>query len=147
MNLLKKYLTMFRQDMKEVMSRRCGLDELNDFLVIISILLFVVTLFAHKWIIVLLGIVFMVMFTYRTFSKNIENRTKENEVYMKYLGSVVKRVSYISRSGKMRMKTLQDEKYVYFICNGCGQTIRLPKSNSTVSVRCPKCGQTFIKKT
>ncbi len=147
MNLLKKYLTMFRQDMKEVMSRRCGLDELNNLLVFISILLLAVALFAHKWIIILLGIVFALIVTLRAFSKNLDDRSKENEIYMKYLGGVVKRISYVSRSIKMKIKTLQDEQYVYFICSGCRQTIRLPKNKGTVSVRCPKCGQNFIKKT
>jgi len=41
---------MFREDMKEVMARRCGLDELNNFIMLIGFIYVVVALFTNKWI-------------------------------------------------------------------------------------------------
>jgi len=147
MNLLKKYITMFREDMKEVMKRRCGLDELNNFIMLIGFIFVVVALFTNQWICILLGFLFIVLCYVRVFSKKLEKRKKENDIYMRYMGGIVAKVNYIKLSIKMRFKTMEDDKFYYFVCSSCGQVVRLPKGKNKVSVRCPRCSKTFIKRT
>ena len=147
MNLLKKYITMFRQDMREVMSRRCGLDELNNFIMLIGFICIAIALLMHNWLFTLLGAVLVVLCYLRVFSVDLEKRKKENDFYMRYMGSAVRKWNHLKLIIKMKIKSVRDPQYVYFICNGCGQMIRVPKGKNKVSVRCPKCSQTFIKRT
>lgn len=79
MNLLKKYITMFREDMKVVMSRRCGLDELNNFIMLIAFVFIVTGLLVHKfkWIFILLAAILIVLCYIRVFSKQLEKRKKK----------------------------------------------------------------------
>lgn len=147
MELLRKYVTMFRQDMRQVMSSRCGLDELNNLLMLIGFLYIVGALITHKWIFTLVGTVFVVLCYMRVFSKNLVKRKKENDIYMRYMGGVVRVVQRFMLSIKMKLRTIRDAKYAYFVCGSCGQIVRVPKGKNKVSIRCPRCSQTFIRKT
>ena len=147
MKLLKKYITMFRTDMKEAMTRRCGLDELNNFIMLIGFIFVLIALFMNSWICTLVGAIFVVLCYVRVFSKKIEKRQKENQIYMRYMGGVVAFVNYCKLCVKMRFKTMQDAEYYYFVCKSCYQVVRLPKGKNKISVRCPKCSQTYIKRT
>ena len=147
MGLLKKYLTMFREDMREVMKRRCGLDELNNFIMLFGFVYIVIALFTKSKICILFATAFVVLCYMRVFSKNLEKRKKENDVYLRYMGGAVEFAGYGKLCIKMWIKSIRDKEYCYFVCSSCHQIIRLPKGKNKVSVRCPKCGQTFIKRT
>ena len=147
MDLLKKYVIMFRQDIRQIMSKRCGLDELNNLLMLIGFFNIAGALVKHNWIFTLVGTVFVVLCYTRVFSKKLEKRKKENDLYMRYMGKIVTRVGRLKLVLKMRVKTLRDDRYAYFVCNGCGQIVRVPKGKNKVSIRCPRCSQIFIKTT
>lgn len=147
MDLWRKYITMFREDMNNVMSKRCGLDELNNFIMLIGFIFVLISLFTQKGIFTLLGTVFIVICYIRVFSKKLEKRRKENAFYMRYMGTIVEKVNLVKLMLKMKIKSVQDKEYVYFVCTGCRQIIRLPKGKNKVSVRCPKCSATYIKRT
>lgn len=145
--MLKKYINMFREDMRYVMSRRCGLDELNNFIMLIGFIFVIIALFTHKWIFVLFGAIFVTLCYMRVFSTNIDKRKTENDVYMRYMGNVVRSADYIKLIVKMKIRSIRDKEYIYFVCSSCKQVIRVPKGKNKVSVRCPKCGATFVKRT
>ena len=147
MNLLRKYITMFRADIKEVMSRRCGLDELNYFIIIAAFILIGIALFSSKVIALILGAACVVLCFGRSFSKKVEQRAKENAFYMRYMGGIVKLCGYLKLCVMMKIKSIRDAEYVYFVCRSCGQIIRVPKGKNKVNIRCPKCSATFIKRT
>lgn len=138
---------MFREDMRYVMSRRCGLDELNNFIMLIGFIFVVIALFTHKWIFVLIGGVLVALCYIRVFSTKLDKRRAENDFYMRYMGKAVRFVDYIKLIVKMKIRSIRDKEYVYFVCSSCKQIIRLPKGKNKVSVRCPKCSATFIKRT
>ncbi|MBO2527292.1 MAG: hypothetical protein CW335_03815, partial [Clostridiales bacterium] len=66
---------------------------------------------------------------FRTFSRNIYTRQKEN------------------RRFRQLWTRLRDRKNRYYRCPKCRQTVRVPKGRGKISIRCPKCGEKFIKKT
>lgn len=147
MKLLRKYVAMFREDMKDVMSRRCGLDELNNFIMLIGFIYIVIALFTSNWKFTLIGAVFIILCYLRVFSKKLEQRKKENAIYMRYMGGIVRYVQRLKLCIKMKVKTSRDSQYAYFVCNTCGQIVRVPKGKNKVNIRCPKCSMTFIKRT
>lgn len=146
MNRLSKYVEMLQKDLREIMSIRCGLDELNNFIMLIGFIFITIALFSRHWIFTVIGALLVVLCYARVFSKNLEKRQKENAFYMKYMGNVVKVVRRYKLGIKMWYKSLKDAEYLYFVCSGCGQVIRIPKGKNKVSVRCPKCSKTFVKK-
>lgn len=145
--MLQKYITMIQEDIKKGMNNRCGLDELNNLLMLIGFVFVVISLFTQKGIFTILGAAFVVICYVRVFSKNVDQRRKENDLYMKYMGNVVRYVEYLVLCIKMRIKSVSDKEYVYFVCSNCKQIIRVPKGKNKVSIRCPKCSNTFIKTT
>ncbi|MDE6625720.1 MAG: hypothetical protein K2K56_05035 [Lachnospiraceae bacterium] len=147
MELLKKYITMFRADMREVMSRRCGLDELNSFIMLVAFVFVLIALFTQKGIYILLGDVFGIICYIRIFSKKLDKRSRENALYMRYMGNVVAIARRVKLVVKMKIKSIQDKEYAYFVCPTCGQVVRVPKGKNKVNIRCPKCSMTFIKRT
>ncbi len=145
--MFKKYFSMFREDMRYVMAKRCGLDELNNFIMLIGFIFVVIALFTHKWLFVLIGAFFVTLCYLRVFSTKIDKRMRENDFYMRYMGKVVRFVDYIKLIIKMKIRSIRDKEYVYFVCSSCKQVIRVPKGKNKVSVRCPKCSATFVKRT
>lgn len=145
--MLKKYISMFREDMRYVMAKRNGLDELNNFIMLIAFIYVLAAMFTHKWGFVVAGAVFVVITYMRVFSKNIAQRQKENDFYMHYMGNVVEFVRFCKLSIKLFIRSIRDKEYVYFVCKTCGQVIRIPKGKNKISVKCPRCSTTFVKRT
>lgn len=145
--MLQKYLTMIREDIQKAMADRCGLDELNNLLMLVGFIYVVAALFTKKWTFALVGAVFIVLCYIRVFSTKVDKRRRENAVYMKYMGNVVRFAEYLVLCVQMKAKSLTDKEYAYFVCGQCKQVIRVPKGKNRVNIRCPKCGNTFIKTT
>ena len=83
----------------------------------------------------------------RVFSTKVDKRRKENDFYMQYMGHVVEAVRYLKLYIKMSVKSVRDKEYKYFVCGTCKQIIRVPKGKNKVSIKCPKCGTSFIRRT
>jgi predicted RNA-binding Zn-ribbon protein involved in translation (DUF1610 family) len=147
MSLFQKYVTMLRQDIKQAMTSRCGLDELNNLLMLVGFIFVVIALFTKRWIFTLIGAFFIVLCYLRVFSKKVDRRREENAFYMRYMGKVVRYVEYLVLCVRMKCKSIVDGEYAYFVCSQCKQVIRVPKGKNKVSIRCPKCGNSFIKTT
>ncbi len=145
--MLQKYITMLRADIKEAMGRRCGLDELNNLIMLIGFIYVVAALFTKNKIFLLLGAVFIILCYVRVFSKNLEKRKKENVFYMRYMGNVVLEARILKLMIRMKFKSIMDKEYAYFVCGECHQVIRVPKGKNKVNIRCPKCNHTFVKRT
>lgn len=71
----------------------------------------------------------LVLSLLRSFSRNISARRREN----------ARLVQLWTR--------LRDRKNRYFRCPNCRQLVRVPRGRGKVSIRCPKCGEKFIRKT
>ena len=66
---------------------------------------------------------------FRIFSRNIYKRRRENRRFLNL------------------WNRLRDRSHRYFRCPQCRQTVRVPKNRGKINIRCPKCGEKFIKKT
>ena len=44
-------------------------------------------------------------------------------------------------------KFFTDRQNRYYGCPSCGQTVRVPRKKGRISIKCPRCGQRFEKKT
>ena len=131
----------FAQKLAMMMYGRNGNDNLNKFIMIITVILTVVNIFIQHFIvsIVMSSVILslLALYTWRALSKNIFARRKENAVFMKFWGPV-------SNLLKLTKNKFKDRKtHVYKKCPKCKAVLRLPKKKGNHTVVCPKCRNRF----
>lgn len=128
-----------REKLYRFMMGRYGNDKLNQFLMILALVFFVLSMFRIPFV-YLLGIICLIYAYFRMFSRNTYKRSLENN---RYLQKVYK-VKQVFATWKRDMK--QRKTHHIYRCPSCKQKIRIPRGKGKIEVRCPKCGQTFIKR-
>ena len=72
---------------------------------------------------------------FRTLSRNISARDRENAAFLKAWTGVRGWFRGLSRRWRDR------KTHVYIKCSGCGAELRVPKGKGRLIVTCPKCRQ------
>ena len=125
------------------MAGRYGNDKLNQFMMAVFLGCAVLNLFVrnayasavlNSWECLLILLVYI-----RMFSRNISKRYAENQKYLA-LENRLRRFF-----GQKRYLMQQRKEYHIYKCPGCKQKIRIPRGKGKISIRCPKCGEEFIK--
>lgn len=130
-----------RERFQQFMSGRFGSDGLNRTMIIASIVLIFVHMFVAWRVLYYLAMALLIFAIYRTFSRNIQRRTEENMVYERLLGNFKGK---FSRAGD---RAKQAKTHKFYKCPQCSQQLRVPRGRGRVSITCPKCHNTFVKKT
>lgn len=132
-----------RKSMKEkfyrFMQGRYGSDQLSRFLMFLVIICLVLSLFGLR-IFYVIGIALLVYSYFRIFSKNIYKRRTENTAYLQCEYKVRQRFATWKRDMQQR------KTHHIYRCPSCKQKIRVPRGKGKIEIRCPKCSQTFIRK-
>lgn len=129
----------FRDWIFRTMQGRYGSDELSRFTSFILIIFIIVSLFVRipfSNVITLVGLVFIY---FRTFSRNIPARYRENRKFLE-----LRRKLIGNKSVSARIRELK--QYHIYKCPECGQKIRIPRGKGNIMVRCPKCSAEFKKR-
>ena len=125
------------------MAGRYGNNKLNQFMMAVFLGCAVLNLFVrnayastvlNSWECLLILLVYI-----RMFSRNISKRYAENQKYLA-LENRLRRFW-----GQKRYLMQQRKEYHIYKCPGCKQKIRIPRGKGKISIRCPKCGEEFIK--
>lgn len=133
-----------KEKLRRFMYGRYGTDQLNRFLLILSLLIWLISMFTTEllYFVTIIGLIIVYI---RIFSKNTYQRRKENQVYLTYEN----KVKYFLQQKKAEIRQLKTH-HIYK-CSSCRQKIRIPrrKDNAArrrIEITCPKCRNTFIKK-
>ncbi len=120
------------------MQGRYGRDELNQFLVLISLIPIFISFFVPK---VLYLAAFPIGFAvYRNCSRDYEKRRKERDIYIRTFEDTAQWL-------KVQERRWNDRKtHRYFTCEQCKAVFRVPKGKGNIEVTCPKCGDKKIRK-
>lgn len=125
------------------MAGRYGNDKLNQVMMAVFLGCAVLNLFIrnayistvlNSWECLLILLVYI-----RMFSRNISKRYAENQKYL----ALENRLRRFFRQKKYLMQ--QRKEYHIYKCPGCKQKIRIPRGKGKIRIRCPKCGEEFIK--
>lgn len=127
-------MNKWQRKLQEFFQGRNGLDELGKFLLIASLIVYIIGCFLQSGYIISLGWVGMIYVLYRVFSKQVMNRREENLVYTRYV-----------KLWKLRYESRKESKI--FMCKSCGRYVRVPKGKGKVSVTCPVCGNKTVHRT
>lgn len=65
---------------------------------------------------------------FRTFSRNLTARRRENQRFVQFF------------------RKLTDRNNRYYRCPQCKQTVRVPRGRGKICIKCPKCGEKFVRK-
>ena len=124
------------------MSGRYGVDQFSQFLSTAALILVILGLFlpGPLKVLDLIGWVALIYSYFRIFSRNIARRSEENRWFL------TRRAAVQSRFGSAKTRFDQRKVYRYFRCPHCRQQLRVPRGRGRLSITCPKCGTTFIKK-
>lgn len=133
----------FREKMAQFMVGRYGADQLGQFISILALILIFINIFVkgiaaqviHYFVLLLL-----VFSIYRMLSKNTAARYKENVAYLKVKNRLV---SYFTG---FRRRIRERKTHRFYKCSACKTTVRVPKGKGKIRITCPKCGNTFIRK-
>ena len=120
---------------------RNGTDALSFALIIAGFVMYSVYVLSTFRLFYLLSLVCYGISLFRTLSRNIPARHKENQKFNELLW----KVKY--RWNGLRADFEERKTYKHFKCPACGQKIRIPRNRGKVEVCCPKCSNRFIKKT
>ena len=134
-----KGVTAMKEKLYRFMQGRYGSDQLNRFLMILVIICFVLSLFGVRFF-YLIGIVLLIYAYFRMFSKNRYKRSAENSAYLRFEYKFRQKAAVLKRDMNQR------KTHHIYKCPSCRQKIRIPRGKGKIEIRCPKCGQTFIKK-
>ena len=131
---------MLLQKLREFMYGRNGTDMFSFALIIAGFVFNVLHIFTSSKLLYLVSLVAFGYALFRTLSKNIPARQKENRKFME--------LWYKAKTRWIGLKADFEEHktYKHFKCPSCGQKIRIPRGRGKVEVRCPKCSNRFIKK-
>lgn len=128
------------------MRGRYGIDALYRFLMLSGVLCLLFSSFMrHNSFLRILfyyaSIALLVWAIYRTFSRDIEKRYKENLHYLERKGAVNRYIRI------KKEQFYQRKDYKFFVCPNCKTNLRVPKGIGKVNITCSKCGTRFQGKT
>ena len=136
---MKRWLQRFGEQMQVWMYGRYGYDELFKFLLIAALVCIFFSTFVP--LLSLIALILLIWSMFRSFSRNIEKRQKEREVYLKYIGKV-------KQSFKRRKNMWRERKtHRYYKCPECKHWLRVPKGKGKIEITCPVCKSKITRKT
>ena len=132
-----------REKLAKLMYGRYGVDQLGRAMLIFALVLCVLSLFVPRrlsGIIYYISLILIILMYIRMFSKNIQKRYQENNKYLSL------KASFLRKFQREKDIFSQRRFYHFYRCPRCRQRIRIPRGKGRIEIRCPKCSQTFIKK-
>lgn len=132
----------WKEKLLRFMYGRYGIDQLSKFMVTVSFVLCILSIFVGGRMGRLISniiFVLIILIYFRMFSRNIYKRAAENEKYLKLTSKIRQKYNTEKSIAKQR------KYYRFYRCPRCNQRIRVPKGRGRIQIRCPKCNEKFIK--
>ncbi len=127
--------------LRRFMYGRYGNDTLNQFLLLTGLFLAAVWSFVRLDILAVLILVLLFLCYFRMFSRNHARRQAENQ---KFLGLWLPLKSKVHG---VWLRFSDRKTHRYFKCKCCKTYLRVPRGKGKINIKCPKCGNEFVKKT
>src|SRR5690554_3970064 len=111
----------FRERLMRFMYGRYGADQLNIALLIVYFLLLLINMFARTPVIIVLMYVVLFWSLFRSFSRNIHARQKENRFFLKLWNPIKSEINLTLR----KMREVRTHRFRR--CVRCKTVLRLPR--------------------
>lgn len=127
----------WQQRLAAWMYGRRGPDDLSIFSTNLAIVIVLVNVFVQWAPLAWIGLVLLAYAIFRTLSKNLAARSRENEAFLKALGPARPWVQ------NPRAAFVELRSYKHVRCTSCKQKVRVPRGKGKLRVTCPKCRTKF----
>ncbi|ADK81231.1 TFIIB-type zinc ribbon-containing protein [Sediminispirochaeta smaragdinae] len=127
----------FGEKITQFMSGRYGMDQLNKSLIGIAFILIILETFITSQVLNVTGVMVMFYTIYRTYSRDLSKRARENEKFMKLVKPVRRSFSLL----KLRIR--EGRTHRFRTCPNCKVVIRTSKKRGTRILVCPRCKTKF----
>lgn len=128
-----------RNALQRFMYGRYGNDQLNNFLTISYLVLFVLYMLSGLQPLYWLCTVLIFVVLFRMLSRNIYKRRDENAKFLRRADPAI-------RWFRLQRTMRRDKDHVYFKCPNCSQQLRVPRGKGKITVTCRSCGASFQEK-
>ena len=126
--------------LKQFFYGRNGFDLLNKIIIFVGAL-FLFCSSAFDMAPLAFGFLASLIFCmYRAMSTDLKARQTENRAALKWVNSIAVFFRLHARVFKER------KTHKYMRCKKCGTLLRVPKGKGKISIKCSKCGESFIRK-
>lgn len=132
-----------KEKLRNFMIGRYGTDQFSRFLTILTLVFCVLYLLFRSPLLFFAAVLALVYSYFRMLSKNHQKRYAENLVYIRQSGKI--KAFFKGHSGGTGPKT-KDKNFHIYNCPKCRQKIRIPRGKGKISIKCPKCGTEFVKR-
>lgn len=132
-----------RDKLQKFMYGRNGTDRLSRFTSIMAVIFLLLSMIIRgmREVFFVLALAALIFTYYRTFSKNLAARRKENNDFINF-GFRVKEKFRLRRD-----MWSQRKEFRFFKCPSCGAMLRVPRGKGRIRIVCKKCGTAFEKRT
>ncbi len=131
---------MIRNFLQKLMYGRYGGDQLNNFLLILYFVFWLLAIVTGMEWLSSLGLVCIFISILRMMSRKIDRRRAENAKFLSLSAP-------IRRWFKLQRTKAKDKDHRYFNCPHCKQTLRVPRGKGKITITCRACGTTFSETT
>lgn len=126
----------FRYKLMQFMRGRYGVDNLFYVLIAAGVILSIVNVVLRSLVLQLLIYAIIIYAFFRTVSRNIEARRRENQSFGKLQNSIIKKRD-------LHRQRKADYTHIYKKCPHCRAVLRLPRRKGKHSTVCPRCNKEF----
>ena len=137
----KELLTKATYKYRQFMYGRYGADEICFALTILSIIIMLISNIDKLRFLYFIALIPLAVSLWRSLSRDTNARYNERIKFLKFMKGPKEKIILLINKVKDR------KNYRFFICLNCKATLRLPKGRGKIKITCPKCNNTFIKKT
>lgn len=130
---------MIRNFLGRFMAGRYGTDQLNNFMTVAYLILYVVSLLTRWSVLYWVVLVLLFVTLFRCLSRRVDRRRAENAKFLQWFRPA-------QRSFKNFRARVKDKDHRYFKCPNCKQQMRVPRGKGRITVHCRSCGATFEEK-
>lgn len=132
---------MIRNFLRKFMSGRYGPDHLNVAMVVFALIIHFLYIILSFSPLVYVSYAILALTVFRMLSRNITRRRAENDRFIRYWWPVRTRIV------RTFEKLKHSRTHKFLRCQGCRNTLRVPRGKGKIQITCPKCGERFIRKT
>ncbi len=116
---------------------RYGADHLSRAIVTVSLVLLILGNLTASLLLIWLSFAGYVYMIFRTFSRNIDKRSQENQAYLD------KTAKWHTEYSQFKVRWRNRKQYKYFKCPQCRTRMRLTRGVGEKQITCRNCQHTF----
>lgn len=129
-----------REKFYRFMSGRNGMDDISRMQTWLALILLVPGIITRMNLFTLLALIVIIHMYFRIFSKNTAKRYEENQKYLNF------RYNRTVAWNQFKKRLAERKTHRFYKCPSCKQKVRVPKGHGKIEITCPKCRETFTRK-